>query len=168
MIKVSFKAAALALSCLAGAATLSGCHADDLTHGNTGQGSFTATVSGDKSANLSGYAEIVSAPATSTTSATMIMGLADQNQAVITAIQFLGATSLSAQTYTVGAGNGQLAIKLVAGDGNVAGNTFTSPSGTVTITSISGSVVTGTFDIALVSDTNANIRETGSFQAVLL
>ena len=82
---------------------------------------FTASVSGDKSAALSGYAEIVLDAATSTTSATMIMGLADQNADVVTAIQFQDATSLSAQTYTVGAGTGQLAVKIVVLGGTEPG-----------------------------------------------
>ncbi len=159
--------AALALSL---AAAITACGADSGITAPDTTGQFSAVVSAGSQISLTGNAGLLSLPATGSDStsppASAILILQDKKTSAQMGFQWIGTAMPAAGSYSVGAGDLDVAVAFMDSTGAV----FDGVGGSVTLAAVSKGHVTGTFSVtAQPSDsTGQSATISGSFDALVV
>lgn len=162
-------AAATMILAAAAVSLVTGCAAADQTAPAPPSSQFQATVSGAIQAPLQGTAVVFALPAATVDSTqvppTDILGMADRNTKTVVAFKWQNTAALTPGDYAVGTDTSAVAMMYDAGTG-APGSTFSGSAGTVTVTSATDRLVSGTYSVtATADDTGAQISVTGTFTA---
>lgn len=153
------------------ASLMTGCAAESALGPSAPTSQFSATVSGVIQAPLAGSAVLFAIPAATVDSVALppsnILGMADRSSATVVGFKWQNVATLAPGSYTVGTDTSTVAMMYDMGTGG-AGSTFTGTAGTVTITTATDQLVTGSYDVsATAGDTGGTIRVSGSFTAIV-
>ncbi|HXF24102.1 MAG TPA: hypothetical protein VN602_06265 [Gemmatimonadaceae bacterium] len=167
--RAGFAALALSLA-LSLAATLTACGADSAITAPDTTGQFSAVVSTGSQISLTGQAGLLSLPAarsdTTAPPPSAILILQDKKTSAQMGFQWVGTALPAAGTYSVGAGDLDVAVAFV----DSAGAVFDGVGGSVTLSTVSNGHVTGSFSVtAQPSDSTAQTATiSGNFNALVV
>lgn len=162
-------AAAAMILAAAAVSLVTGCAATDAVSPPAPASQFQATVSGAIQAPLAGSAVVFALPAAVVDSTQVppssILGMADRSSRTVVAFKWQNTAALAPGAYAVGTDTSSVSMMYDVGTGT-PGSTFSGSSGSVTITSATGQLVTGSYTVtATADDTGAQISVTGTFSA---
>lgn len=134
-------------------------------------GQFSASVAGAVQTPLSGKASLLSIAAdtlgTTALPPAAVLGLVDTGGTVV-AFEWYGLATPKVGTYNIGFGSAEIAMNYDQQTGN-AGSSFNGTKGTITITSVTDTYVSGSFSSsAAAEDTKTQIVVAGTFTAEIM
>lgn len=130
---------------------------------------FSAVVSGAVDAKLAGQAILFLLPQNTVDSTVVppstLLAMADSVSSAIVAFQWTNETAPKTGTFTVGSDSGSIAMLFDSG-AQSPGSVFYGSSGTVTVSSVNPSGVSGAYSVTAVSpETHDSISVSGTFLA---